>query len=226
MKTNNRTDAAILEFVSKFQENKYDWIDSVTYSDFEDYGIDLTLKTKSGKIVKEEVKSSRNQPIKKNGYWNNYFSLCNVTNGMYRMCNYADCPKKEESIEEIKSKGYKMSKFTESIPGSELLCKHVYVLNASALNRMTGEQEVMASNCKFVQMKNENGLLIYVAKDGMLIWKNIDDALLGYMWMRCKHTNDFKNQTVGWELKAIMDMEKAVYIEFNDEQRKQIREIL
>lgn len=222
-----RTDNKALEWVSSQQVENYDWISSITYSHEEDFGLDLDLLTVSGDIYKEEVKTSRKNPFKdENGNWNDYFSLSSP-NGMYRNLYWGNLPDKNASITDIRNIDYysinfypnqeeliKMDYNPRATP-AELKDKHVYVLNASAINKWNGNVELMPNKCKFYQMfQGNNKILIYIAPDGYLIWspKKLKEAFLGYTWMYCKHTEDFNNKDRSYELKALIDMDKAVYI--------------
>ena len=222
-----RNDIKALEWISNHQEERYDWVSSCTYSVEEDYGIDLTLTTVNGLTAKEEVKTSRNHTIKdEKGEFNDYYSLSTYT-GMYRNLYWGNLPNKDDEIRKLRSVDYYSINFYPTTEEqaemgfnpretpAEFKDKYVYVLNASSINRWNGNVEIMPYNCKAYQMfKEPNSCLIYIAEDGYLIWnpKQLREAFLGYVWMYCKHTNDFQNQDKSYELKAMFDMSKAKFI--------------
>jgi len=222
----NRTDKKALEWVSSYQVENYDWVSSVTYPETEDFDIDLTLTTVDGDVYKEEVKTSRNHCLKDElGNWNDYYSLSS-TNGMYRNLYWGNLPDKTDTVGQIRNIDYNSINFFPSIEEQikmdfnpretpeHLKDKYVYVLNASAIDRWNGGVNLLPNNCKFYQMmQGSDKCLIYLAGDGFLIWnpRQLKEAFLGYVWMYCKHTNDFANQDRSYELKAMFDMSKATY---------------
>lgn len=218
-----RTDENALKWVKDYEEANFNWVSSVSYPMAEDYGIDLTLTPVNGEPHKQEVKTCRNQNLKNpDGSWNNYFMIGD-SNGMYRNLYWGNVPAKNSTIAALQSINYKCINFTPSmydlansnpyLAPTELLGKHIYVVNASALEYSSGNTRIFPSNCKLYQILTNKADLIYLAKDGMLIWdyENLKDAFVGYVWMLCKHTEYFSNSTLSYELKAMLDMDKANY---------------
>lgn len=185
---NNRTDNKVLGWISKDLEERYDWINSVSFNPTEDYLLDLSLDTSYGK-VQAEVKTSRGHEIKlEDGSWNPYFSTSN-SNGILRF-----------------SKLFQGLEFPQE--------KHVYMINASSRNG--NRLDLLSPGCKFKALERNNACLIYISRGGYLIWdyEALKKSFLGFCWTYCYHTEDFrKDNTQEKELKALFAFEGAKWIE-------------
>lgn len=217
-----RNDSYVLEQVKQVLLEKYSWIEDVTYSEIEDYGPDMKLITKSGKYYEVEVKSTRKGLIKnEDGSFNDYFMIGNK-DGMFRNCDFNSAPKEDTSFEDISEMNYSDFSFSINQASEELKDKHCYVLNASSINKF-GLTDLMSERCKFyTMMSKKNTILIYVGEDGMLLWNNssLRESFLGYAFMKCKHTEDFYDKRRRFELKALINMDEAIYVKFNEDRRK------
>lgn len=185
MKTNNkRTDSDVLGFISDDLKKRYDWISDVSYNDYEDYKMDLTISTVEWGDFKAEVKTSRSHSIKNDsGDWNTYYST-DSKDGILR---------------------YSLDEIPDSMKG-----KHVYMINASS----KGEKMFDSKCKYEQMMKNRAALIYitkggYLVWD----WTRLNKSLIGFTWVKCFHTEDFKeNYNKDRELKALFAFEGAAYI--------------
>lgn len=185
MKTNNkRTDSDVLGFISQDLKNRYDWISDVSYNEFEDYKMDLTISTFEWGDFKAEVKTSRSHSIKDDsGDWNSYYST-ESKDGILRY-----------SIDEI----------PESMKG-----KHVYMINASSKGEKMFDprckyEQMMRNKAALIYI-TKGGYLVWD-------YNRLAKSLIGFTWVKCFHTEDFKeNYNKDRELKALFAFEGAAYI--------------
>lgn len=224
MKARNDTDT--LWFVAEQLKKRYTWVKDVVIPKVEDYGPDMLLYTKEGKVFEVEVKSTRKGMLKLGEHYNDYFRIDNKS-GMFRSCDWKNAPAEDTGFSDINETNYRELEFKAGDAPVELKDKYCYVLNASAKNRF-GLTELMPESCKFYKMMaSKRSILIYVAVDGMLLWNNtaLRDAFIGYTFMECRHTEDFYDRSKDFELKALIDMEKAVYVKFDQDDTEKIIDI-
>ena len=182
--TRTRTDKEVLGFISTDLKDRYDWISDVSYSEFEDYKIDLTLDTTYGSFP-AEVKTSRSHSIKDaSGDWNPYYSTSRK-DGIFR---YA----LEELPEWMKE-------------------KHAYMINASSkgervLDPRCKFSQLMITNSILIYI-TKGGYLIWDQNA-------LRESFLGFIWVNCYHTEDFRTDNrQDKELKALFAFEGAKFIE-------------
>lgn len=204
-----RTDKEVLGFISSDLKERYSWISDVSYPDYEDYKIDLTLDSEYGEYP-VEVKTSRVHRIKTIfGGWNDYYRTDN-RDGILRFSTFSCVPKTPEDIENINYEDIDWS--FKGMP-KEIVGKHVYFLNAST--KKGSGISLLNPSCKFCQMIKNSGILIYLSKGGYLVWDNkaLGDSFLGFCWTRCYHTEDFRTDNKqDIELKALFSFEGAKWV--------------
>ena len=181
---NKRTDSEVLGWISGELCGRYDWISDVSYNDFEDYKLDLTLDTDFGE-VKAEVKTSRKHEIKMGSEFNPYFSVSNPL-GILRY-----------------------SEPLSPLPKD----KHVYMINASSrikgeakiLDSRCKFQEMLKNQAVLIYI-SKGGYLIWD-------YAALDKSFLGFVKTKCYHTEDFrKDNTQEEEYKALFAFEGAKWI--------------
>lgn len=184
MNNKTRTDKEVLEWISEDLNDRYSWIQDITFSPQEDYKLDLSLGTDFGE-VKAEVKTSRGHEIMMGSEFNPYFSTSNP-NGILRY-----------------------SEPLNSLP----LNKHVYMINASTrvkgeakpLDPRCKLQEIIKNQAVLIYI-SKGGYLIWD-------YEALGKSFLGYVWTKCYHTEDFrKDNTQEKELKALFAFEGAKWI--------------
>lgn len=179
-----RSDNEVLGYISQDLKERYSWILDVSYPDYEDYQLDLTLDTSYGE-VRAEVKTSRNHEIKIGLDFNSYFSVSNP-NGILR---YSEVP---ETIDKN---------------------KHVYMINASSrikgeaklLDPRCKFCEILKNQATLIYI-SKGGYLIWD-------YKALSESFLGFVKTKCYHTEDFrKDNTQEIEYKALFAFEGAKWI--------------
>lgn len=184
MNNKYRTDREVLGWISDELCDRYSWISEVSYPEFEDYKLDLTMTTSYGE-VKAEVKTSRSHEIMMGSEFNPYFSTSNP-NGILRY---------SEPLKELPQD------------------KHVYMINASTrINGKAVEmdsrcklQELIKNQAVLIYI-SKGGYLIWD-------YEALGKSFLGYAWTKCYHTEDFrKDNKQERELKALFAFEGAKYI--------------
>lgn len=179
-----RTDKEVLGYISQDLKDRYSWISDVSYNDFEDYQLDLTLDTDFGKY-KAEVKTSRNHEIMMGSEFNPYFSTSNPL-GILR--------------------------YTE-IPKDLAKDKHVYMINASSrisgrailLDPKCKYCEIQNNRAALIYI-SRGGYLVWD-------YEALNKSFLGFVRTKCYHTEDFrKDNTQEEEIKALYAFEGARYI--------------
>lgn len=179
-----RSDKEVLGFISEDLKERYSWIQNVSYPDYEDYQLDLTLDTSYGE-VKAEVKTSRGHEIKMGSDFNPYFSVSNPL-GILR---YSEVP--------------------DSLPKD----KHVYMINASSriggeaklLDPRCKFCEILKNQACLIYI-SKGGYLIWD-------YAALDKSFLGFVKTKCYHTEDFrKDNTQEVEYKALFAFEGARWI--------------
>lgn len=184
MNNNFRTDREVLGWISEDLQDRYSWIQDITFSPQEDYQLDLSLDTDFGE-VKAEVKTSRKHEIMMGSEFNPYFSTSNPL-GILRY---------SEPLKELPQD------------------KHVYMINASTringeakpLDYRCKLQEIIKNQAVLIYI-SKGGYLIWD-------YEALGKSFLGYAWTKCYHTEDFrKDNKQEKELKALIAFEGAKYI--------------
>ena len=179
-----RSDKEVLGFISSDLKERYSWIWNVSYPDYEDYQLDLTLDTSYGEVM-AEVKTSRNHEIKMGSDFNLYFSVSNPL-GILR---YSEVP---ETVDKD---------------------KHVYMINASSriggeaklLDPRCKFCEILKNQACLIYI-SKGGYLIWD-------YAALDKSFLGFVKTKCYHTEDFrKDNTQEVEYKALFAFEGAKWI--------------
>lgn len=179
-----RTDKEVLEYISEDLKDRYSWISNVSFSDFEDYQLDLTLDTDFGKY-KAEVKTSRNHEIKMGSEFNPYFSISNPLGILRYSQPLSPLPKD----------------------------KHVYMINASSrikgeakmMDSRCKLQEMLKNQAVLIYI-SKGGYLIWD-------YAALEKSFLGFVKTLCYHTEDFrKDNTQEEEYKALFAFEGAKFI--------------
>lgn len=184
MNNKYRTDSEVLGWISDELCGRYDWITNVSYNDYEDYKLDLTLETNYGEVM-AEVKTSRKHEIMMGSEFNPYFSTSNPL-GILRY-----------------------SEQLSPLP----LDKHVYMINASSriqgeakvLDPKCKLQEIIKNQAVLIYI-SKGGYLIWD-------YAALSNSFLGFVKTKCYHTEDFrKDNTQEEEYKALFAFEGARYI--------------
>lgn len=160
---------------------------------FEDYGIDLreTGWTEDNRfyVTPYEDKSLSGK------YTYSWLETVAGRNDKCRYCSSAT------TVEKLEADRTPMPKWTK---GKE----QILALNATdKYGKLSGKwfklQE--AKSGLVVELKGEGGeLLVFTPKA-------LQKAFLGYYWIKCEHTTEFNDRTLGWELKAAVDLRKFSY---------------
>lgn len=80
--------------------------------------------------------------------------------------------------------------------------KALHVLNAADIK---GGYE----NCKMAKIRGAGAYTIFMYEGGYLIYtaKDLERAIVGYVWMKLPHTKMLGDNRISWELKAVIDMD-------------------
>lgn len=213
----HKVDCEINSWLAKDLEMRYDRITNTSANceeDFNHWDIIFDNRKPSGVITKEkmEVKSIKGGQLKYDGLWNNYFSTMNP-DGIIRKMAFGNVPPSNMSILDAPydwepdnfhpEKGEMPEKWEN---------KHIYILNAE-------DKYHRIDNSKAYKMTRDNICLCYIAPDGYILFSptKLKKAFLGYAWYQVKsHTEEFgEKYCPAYELKAVYDLEKGVYIEAN-----------
>lgn len=196
----SRIDKLLLQFVSKWLTNHFsDSIESATYSEQEDYQIDMKVTLKNGVSIPLEVKSSRSQCFKKGDNWNPYFRT-NGT-GLFRNFTWPN----------------------DTVPET-VTDKYAYIISSGwAPDKNTYSSQSLWGRL----MAMDLAYFLYVAPDGIVLWNNkqLSKAFLGHFTMYCPRTNDFGRKDVNPELKAVIDLSRGTYFKFTKEEQKEISQV-
>lgn len=192
-----RVDNGVLGFIERVIKRHFqDVISDISYSEIEDYGFDMTFTDFSGNTYPVEVKSSISHPLKIDGSWNEFFST--KSNGLFRTADFRE----------------------------NILDTYAYVINADC--KSGGKMVEHHPNCKWEKLMNTpNSILIYVSTDGMVTWtqNQLRKAHICYLYLKCRHTNQFRDRSINNELKAVVSLEGGNYYKFSKEESDEIRNI-
>lgn len=192
-----RVDNSVLGFIEHIVKKHFkDVISDVSYSEVEDYGFDMTFTDFYGNTYPVEVKSSISHPLKIDGQWNEFFST--KSNGLFRTADFRGLD----------------------------LDTHAYVINADC--KSGGKMVEHHPNCKWEKLMNTpNSILIYVSTDGMVTWtqNQLKKSFCSYIYIKCRHTQQFYDRSINNELKAVISLEGGNYYRFSKEESDYIRNI-
>lgn len=208
-----KVDCEINNTVAIWFKDFYGWVVDATADCEENHGTDdmvFTGTTGTRLFVKQcEIKSLKNFPFKYNGVWNDYFSTDNP-DGITKKMMFGNVPPSNIDITHL-PEYWSNSTHTPAygeMP-EEWKNKHIYFLNAEDVNHNV-------RNAKTYKVYKNNACVIYVGYDGIFLFspKTLKDAFLGYAWFKNRsHFQEIKNteSKPTYELKAVFDMDKAVY---------------
>ena len=208
-----KVDCEINNATASWMIGEYDWVIDATADCVENHGVDdivFTGQTGTTTFVKPcEVKSLKNYPFKYNGEWNRYFSTDNP-DGITKKMMFGNTPPPDIDILHLPEYWSNSTHSPEYAPmPEEWKGKHIYFLNAEDVNHNI-------TNAKTYKVFIEKACVIYVGYDGIFLFspKALKNAFLGYAWFKNKsHFNEIFDTSLKptYELKAVFDMDKAVY---------------
>lgn len=192
-----RTDYDLLRQVCEVLNREYEGSDrriGFWYGTNEDYGLDIMSSgyTDSGMVAKV--------PFEVKGISGEYGSIRNRfyyetagRNGAWRYGLTGDTGASQSDIE------------NDRTPMPDFL-KEEWPLNVLNACDIFGDRE----NGKVGKLVSERGGLIYAHEGGLMLYTHSDlmRAIRGYAWQRLRHTKFFENRGIGWELKAMVDMDR------------------
>lgn len=156
----------------------------------EDYGLDLFVTgiTEAGAYYETEYEA---KTIRKKFNWEYLTKVA----GRNRYCRYCESASTVEEFE------------TDTTPMPEFLAgdKPIHVINSTTRN---GELKG-----KIHKMLEARAGLIFLREGEILVYtpKALKNAILGYLWIKCKPTTDFSYEPPHWERKAAIDLTKYSY---------------
>lgn len=192
MDSNLRKDYDRLKYVERILNDNYEWLQTHVNEE-EDYETDIQCTT-SALTFGFEVKtiSSSYGGLVDNDYW----TTKSARGDKWRWCTSAS------TQEEF---------WADRTPSPDFGDTPIQMLNAyDKYGRRKG--------AKLTKLLDNRDGLIYLAKDGMLIFspKALREAIIGYGWVYLPHHKELNDKSCKFEYKALIDLSRGRFLPLNN----------